>query len=300
MAVMLDEQIRRNRSATVWLFVVVFLVVAGLVVSVAYLFGIPLSVAFPIAIVVGLIYLAIASGSSVAAILAASRARPANPNVREEKLLINAVEEMSIAAGLPMPKVYVQEDDDINAFATGRTPQTSIICATTGALRRLDEEELQGVIGHEMSHIRNHDIRVTTYAIALIGLVAILGQIVLRTMFFGGARRGRDAGGAQIILFVVALVFIILSPILSQLVYFAISRRREYLADASGAELTRNPEGLASALAKIEQTQPEPHRGDRAIASVYLDNPFRRGKAESLFSTHPPIEKRIARLRGQA
>lgn len=302
MAILLDEQIRRNRHATTRLFIVVFLILAGMIFAIGFVLGYPPWITGILAIVGGLLYLGIASGSSVSAILAAARARPANPNVREEKLLIYAVEEMAIAAGInPPPKVYVQEDDDINAFATGRNAKEAIVCATTGALHRLNQEELQGVIGHELSHIRNQDIKVTTYAIALIGLIAMLGEIVLRSMFFGGGRRGgnRDSGGAQIIVFLLAIVFIILAPILSKLVYFAISRQREYLADASGAELTRNPEGLASALAKIEQSQPVPNRGDRTVASLYLDNPFRRGNHASAFSTHPPIEERIRRLRGR-
>jgi len=238
--------------------------------------------------------------SQTAPVLAAARARPANPNVREEKLLIYAVEEMSVAAGIsPPPKVYVQEDDDINAFATGRNPKESIVCATTGALRNLNNEELQGVIGHELSHIRNQDIKVTTYAIALIGLIAILAEIVLRSMFWGRGNRGGKEGGGNIILLVVMVVFIILAPLISRLVYLAISRQREYLADASGAELTRNPEGLASALAKIGNTQPQPNKGDRTVSSLYFDNPFRRLNANSVWSTHPPIDKRIARLRGR-
>jgi heat shock protein HtpX len=194
------------------------------------------------------------------------------------------------------PKVYIQEDKDINAFATGKKPEESIVCFTTGALAALDQEELQGVVAHELSHIRNYDIRVTTYAIALIGLIAMVGEMVVRSVFFNGARHGRREGGHPILL-IVALVLVILAPILSRMVYFAISRRREYLADASGAQLTRNPEGLARALQKIGGTQPEPSHGDRTVASLYLDNPFRRGVRESAFSTHPPIEKRIERLR---
>jgi heat shock protein HtpX len=299
---MLDEQIRRNKAATARLFVVVFLILAGMVFAVGVLLGVPPIYTGILALVIGGLYLLVASASSVAAILAAARARPANPQVREERLLVYAVEEMAIAAGLPKPKVYVQEDEDINAFATGRNPQESIVCVTTGALKSLSNEELQGVIGHEMSHIRNQDIKVTTYAIALIGLIAMIGEIAVRSLLWGGGRRGggRDAGGAQILIFLAALAFVIVGIVLSRLVYFAISRKREYLADASGAELTRNPEGLASALEKIAARQPTPNRGDRTVASLYLDNPFRRLRAESVWSTHPPIARRIARLRGRA
>jgi heat shock protein HtpX len=295
---MLDDQIRRNKAATVRLFVVVFLVLALLVFAIGVALGYPPYVTLVLAVLFGSIYLAIASGSGVPAILKSARARPANPNLREEKLLLYKVEELAIAAQIPVPQVYVQEDDDINAFATGKDPRHGIVCVTTTALQTLDQEELEGVLAHELSHIRNYDIRVSTYAIALIGLIAMLGEITIRALFFGGGRRDSKANP---ILIVVAIAFVILAPILSRLVYFAISRRREYLADASGAMLSRNPEGLASALEKIAGRQPTAHRGDRTVASLYLDNPFRRrGARSSVWSTHPPIEERIKRLRGQA
>jgi heat shock protein HtpX len=294
---LLEDQIRHNKAATVRLFLVLFVILFTLILVVGYLLGTPPLVTAPFALLLGLLYLWIASSFSVQAIIASARARPANPEVREEKLLIYAVEEMAVASGLPTPKVYVQEDEDINAFATGKTPKDSIICVTTGALQRLDKEELQGVIGHEMSHIRNYDIRVSTYAIALIGLIAMIAEIVVRSVFWGGARhgRGRDQGNGLMIL--VAIALMILAPILSRLVYLAISRRREYLADASGAQLTRNPEGLARALEKIGATQPQPSHGDRTVSSLYMDDPFRRGLKASAWSTHPPIPERVRRLR---
>jgi heat shock protein HtpX len=295
---MLDDQIRRNKAATIRLFFVVFLVLALLVFAVGVILGYPPYVTLVLAVLFGSIYLAIAAGSGVPAILKSARARPANPNLREEKLLLYKVEELAIAAQIPVPQVYVQEDDDINAFATGKDPQHGIVCVTTTALQTLDQEELEGVLAHELSHIKNYDIRVSTYAIALIGLIAMLGEITIRALFFSGGRRDSKASP---ILIVVALVFVILAPFLSRLVYFAISRRREYLADASGAMLSRNPEGLANALEKIAARQPTAHRGDRTVASLYLDNPFRRrGARSSVWSTHPPIEERIKRLRGQA
>lgn len=295
---LLDEQIQHNKSVTVRLFVILFLILFTLVFAVGYILGITPWVTAGFALVFGLLYLWMASSFSVQAIIASARARPANPNVREEKLLIYRVEEMAIAAGLPVPKVYIQEDEDINAFATGRKPEESIVCFTTGALAALDQEELQGVVAHELSHIRNYDIRVTTYAIALIGIIAMVAEMVLRAVFWGGLRHGRGRqGGGNPIMLIVAIALMILAPILSRLVYLAISRRREYLADASGAELTRNPEGLARALAKIGGRQPQPSHGDRTVSSLYLDNPFRKGARESAWSTHPPIPKRIERLR---
>ena len=302
---MLDDQIRRNKNATVRLFLVVFLIVALLVLVVGYVFLGSILVSAVLALVIGGIYLAIASASGTAAILRSARARPANPAVREEKLLLYKVEELSIAAQIPVPKVYVQEDDDINAFATGKDPEHGIVCVTTTALRELDQEELEGVLAHELAHIKNYDIRVTLYAIALIGLIAMLAEIVFRSLFFGGVRGrggGKEGGAAMLLIFLVAIVFMILAPILSKMVYFAISRKREFLADATGAHLSRNPDGLARALEKIGARQPRPHHGDKTVASLYFDNPFRKlGRRErgSLFSSHPPIEERVRRLRGQ-
>jgi heat shock protein HtpX len=302
---MLDDQIRRNKNATVRLFVVVFLIVALLVLAIGYVFLGSILLSAVLALVIGGIYLAIASSSGTSAILKSARARPANPAMREEKLLLYKVEELALAAQIPVPKVYVQEDDDINAFATGKDPQHGIVCVTTTALRELDAEELEGVLAHELAHIKNYDIRVTLYAIALIGLIAMLAEIVFRSLFFGGGRGrggGKEGGAAMLIVFLIAIVFMILAPILSKMVYFAISRKREFLADATGAHLSRNPEGLARALAKIGARQPRPHHGDKTVASLYFDNPFRKlGRRErgSLFSSHPPIEERIRRLRGQ-
>lgn len=297
---LLEDQIRHNKRATVWLFAVLLAIVWGMLLAVGVILGYPPLVTAPFALLFGLLYLAMASGFSVQAILKAARARPADPKKREEKLLLYRVEEMAVAAGMPMPKVYVQDSPDINAFATGRKPEEGVICVSTAALEHLDQEELQGVIGHEMSHIRNADIRIQTYAIALIGLVAMVGEMLWWGIIFGGGRGGRRGGDPrlQIVLFLVAIAFIILAPLLSRLTYLAISRRREYLADASGAQLTRNPEGLARALEKIRDRPIEArHRSDRTVASLYLANPLKRVKRESRWSTHPPLDERVRRLR---
>lgn len=296
---MLEDQIRHNKRATVRLFVVMFFLLWAVVFGIGIILGYPPIFTGIIAIVFGSIYLLGAGGGSVDLVLKAARARPVNPQRREEKLLDYAVEEMAIASGLTKPRVFVQDSKDINAFATGRKPEEGVICVTTGALQKLNQEELQGVIAHEMSHIKNYDIRVATYAIAIIGLIAMVGEMLWWSLIFGGGRRrGGGDGKAQIILFVVALVLIILAPIISRITYLAISRKREYLADATGAKLTRNPEGLASALAKISASEPEDHHGgDRTVASLYLANPFKRVRKESLWSTHPPLDERIDRLR---
>lgn len=297
--VMLEDQIRHNKRATVRLFIVMFLILWAVAFSIGIVLGYPPIITGGFALVFGLIYLMGAGGGSVSLVLKAARARPARADIREEKLLDYAVEEMAIAAGIPKPKVYVQESADINAFATGRTPDEGVICVTTGALAKLDKEELQGVIAHEMAHIKNYDIRIATYAIAIIGIIAMIGEMLWWSMIFGGGRGRRDGDARmQIILFVIALVLIIVAPIISRMTYLAISRKREYLADATGAQLTRNPEGLASALEKIAGSEPEDHGGgDRTVASLYLANPFKRTRKESLLATHPPIQERIRRLR---
>jgi heat shock protein HtpX len=218
----------------------------------------------------------------------------------DEPQLYNIVEEMTIAAGLPQaPAVYVIEEDAPNAFATGRDPQHATIAVTRGLMRILNREELQGVVAHEMSHVRNYDIRFATLVGILVGLIALIADFFLRLGFFGGfgRRRGGDSGGAGSIMLVVAILLAILAPLAAYTVQFAISRRREYLADASGVELTRNPVGLARALAKIAaDPQPLLH-ANRATAHLFIENPLKKTKEKTgAFDTHPPIRQRIALL----
>jgi len=220
------------------------------------------------------------------------------------KYIYRLVENLCITAGLPMPKIHIINDDAINAFATGRNPETSSIAITTGAINKLENEELEGVIAHELSHIKNYDIRVMTLVIICVGIIALLSNWFFRISFLGGGRRSNSKGGGQLqlILLAVGLILLIISPIIAQLIKFAISRKREFLADASGALLTRYPEGLARALEKINKYNTEPmRRANNASAHLYISNPFgdkaKKGIAK-MFSTHPPIEERIAALRG--
>ncbi|MDD3421303.1 MAG: M48 family metallopeptidase [Methanocellales archaeon] len=250
-----------------------------------------------IALPIALFYIMITYSFSVQTVISAAGARPANPQVREEKMLIYKAEEMAIAAGLPPPKVYVQDSKDINAFATGKKPEESIICATTGAIRQLNNEELEGVIGHEMSHIKNRDILVMTVTVAVVGTIAILAEIALRSLLWGGGGRESKKGGGGIVLIIVAIIFIVLAPLFSRLTYLAISRRREYLADADGAYLTRNPDGLAAALEKIKNDLPDDPKGSKTVAPLYIANPYKRALRNSIWSTHPPLDERIRRLR---
>lgn len=212
------------------------------------------------------------------------------------------VENLCIGDGLPMPKVYVIQDSAPNAFATGRDPNHAVICATTGILEKLDKVELEGVVAHELSHIKNYDIRLMAIIVILVGLVALMADFFMRSLWFGGGRRNNDReGNAQGIFLIIGIVFAILSPIIATLIQLAVSRKREYLADASGALLTRYPEGLASALEKISRDKEPLEVANNATAHLYITNPF-KGKETGnwfagLFNTHPPIEERIKILR---
>lgn len=208
------------------------------------------------------------------------------------------VENLAITAGLPMPKLYLIEDHAPNAFATGRNPQHASVAVTSGLLALLDHKELEGVIAHELSHIGNDDILVMTIVIILVGSVMMLSEMMLRTSFRRGDR-DRDSNQSTLVLFIIGLVLAVLSPLMAQLIKLAVSRSREYLADASGALLTRYPEGLASALTKISANAKPMQRANGATAHLFIANPFAGSKQflSGLFSTHPPIEERIKKLR---
>jgi len=295
---LIEDHIRKNKLDTLVICLFMVILLFSVIFAVGYLLGAPPILTMMLALPLAVFYILITYSFSVQSVISASGARPANPQNREEKMLIYKVEEMSLAAGLPMPKVYVQDSRDINAFATGHKPEDSIICATTGALQQLNSQELEGVIGHEMSHIRNRDILVMTVTVGVIGAIALIAEIALRMMFFTGGRGSSDRkGGGNAIVLVIAIIFIILAPIFSRLTYLAISRRREYLADADGAYLTRNPEGLAKALEKIKGDLPDDPKGSKTVAPLYIANPFKRALRDSIWSTHPPLDERIRRLR---
>jgi heat shock protein HtpX len=210
------------------------------------------------------------------------------------------VENLAITAGIPMPRIFIANDDAPNAFAAGRNPKQAIVFVTTGLLSRLDEEELEGVLAHELSHIRNYDVRLMTWAAVLAGSIALLANIFLRMLWFGGDRdRG---GGANPLLLIAIVLGAILAPIAAVVIQLAISRRREYVADASGAELTRYPQGLASALRTISaNAKPSVHLGNPSIAHLMIAPQVGpTGRVSKLFSTHPPTEDRIARLEQMA
>lgn len=247
----------------------------------------------------------LSSGDQI--LLASSKAVKVTHDVHP--MLFNVVEEMTIAANLPkMPKVYIINDPAPNAFATGRSPETASVAVTAGLLTKLNRDELQGVIAHEISHIIHRDILFVTLAGVMLGSIVLISQIFLRGMFYSslGSRRrysssrGQGSGQAQAIMMIVAVLFAILAPILTQLLYFALSRKREYLADAGGARLTRYPEGLASALEKIANSNINMEAANKVTAPMYIANPFRGKKAMNLYSTHPPTEERIRILRNMS
>jgi heat shock protein HtpX len=292
------EQISGNiwRSRLLLFLFLVILVGIGYVFSRAYNDPIimPLAIVVATAMTVGGFYY------SDKVVLMTTGARPAT---REEfPHYVNSVEGLAIAAGLPCPRIYVMDDPAPNAFATGRDPEHAIICATTGLLAMMDRVELEGVIGHEMSHIKNYDIRFMMLVAVMAGSITLMADFFWRMRWFGGGRSrdDNDSGGqVQAIFMVIGLVLAILAPISAVLVQAWISRNREYLADASGAMLTRYPDGLASALEKIE-ADPNPLRSaNKATAHLFISNPLRDhgGGLNTLFDTHPPIEERVRRLK---
>jgi heat shock protein HtpX len=276
----------------IFLFVV-FLVFLGWAFGKAYDAG---RVGIGIALIVALFIALITFFYGDKMVLGVSHARPVDG--KENPYLANVVEGLAIAAGIPTPKAYIIDDSAPNAFATGRDPKNSAIVVTTGLLDKMNRLELEGVIAHEMSHIKNYDIRYSMLVVVLVGTIVLLSDWMGRSFFFGG-RRNRKGGAGGGIFILVALVLAILAPIVAQLIRFAISRQREYLADANGALLTRYPEGLASALEKISKDTEPLEVANKATAHLYIINPLldHGGRINNLFSTHPPVEERIKRLR---
>ena len=260
-----------------------------------------------ISIVIALVFsIASAWGSyyySDKIVLSVNRARPATK--KEDQKLVNILDALMITSGLPnKPRLYVVEDAQPNAFATGRNPENAVICVTTGLLEKLDYYELEGVIAHEMSHIKNYDIRLSCVVSVMVGFIVMLADLFSRTLFWGGLKRDNDSDSkANGILMIIGLIFLILSPIFGSLMQLALSRKREFLADATAVELTRNPDGLISALEKHENDPNQLKTANSATANMYIVNPFKKDtkegkkKTTSIWSTHPSTEDRIEALR---
>lgn len=293
---MIYEEIASNKRKSYLLFFLFFIILAALGAVLGLYFN---SVYFGaiLAMVVSVIYILISYYSGDKMILAVSRAKPVEK--KDYPHLYNTVEGLAIAAGTPMPKIYVIDDTAINAFATGRDPKHASITVTKGAVQKLDRQELEGVIGHEMSHVKNFDIRMMMLTAVLIGLTVLLSDIILRSFIYGRRDRNREGGNIAIIFILIGIVLAILAPLIAKVIQLAISRKREYLADADGALLTRYPQGLADALKKIKNDKdPLVDSANKATAHLYIANPLRniKGTFNSLFSTHPPIDERIKRL----
>ncbi|MEI6136656.1 MAG: zinc metalloprotease HtpX [Chloroflexota bacterium] len=293
----------RRLSMLLMLSVAVILAALGFTIGFAYTgYAIGGAGFTTVALVIGIVMSIGSYYQGDAIVLAASQARPAD-EVADQQLL-NVVQEMALAAGVPMPKVYLIDDTAPNAFATGRDPEHASIAVTTGLLDKLNREELQGVIAHELGHVRNLDIRFMLLVGVLVGGIALLSDMFMRSLWFGGGRRrssNNDSGGGglQAIMMVLAVILAILAPIAARLVQLSVSRQREYLADATSVELTRNPAGLERALAAIAGDQEVLEVANRATQHLYIVNPIKKfeARASSLFSTHPPIADRIDRLR---
>lgn len=274
--------------------VLIMAVFVGIVGAIGWAFGYingNMSIAYGV-IIVAAIYALIQYflAAKLATVFTGAREIEKSDNPR----LYRIVENLAITTGMPMPKVYIIDDPAPNAFATGRDPKHAVVAATTGILEIMDDRELEAVMAHEMSHVRNYDIRVGMIAFGLVSAVGILSDMALRMFLFGNDRR--EDNNANPVILVVGVVLIILAPIVATLIQLAISRQREYLADASGALLTRDPEGLASALTKLGQYARPMRRQSTSTAHLFIANPLKPGFFSSLFSTHPPLEVRIARL----
>ena len=296
---MLFDQIASNKRRT-WVLLVAFFALLALIgAAVGYLWLDSPFGGMAIAFIIGGIYAVSMIFQSTEIVMSMNGAREVSEQEAPE--LYHVVQDMAMVAQIPMPRVFIVEDASPNAFATGSKPENAAVAATTGLLALMNREELEGVMGHEVSHIRNYDIRISTIAVALTSAVTMLSSMAGRMMWYGGGGRRRNDrdndNGLGIILMIISLLALLLAPLAATLVQLAISRQREYLADASSVELTRNPRGMISALLKLDNSQPMEHHVDDASAALYINDPKKKGGLQKLFYTHPPISDRIERLK---
>ena len=295
---MLYNQISSNKRRTVVLLIVFFMLLAAIGAAVGYLWLGDMTFGVVIAVIIGAIYAMSMIFQSTNVVMSMNHAREVTE--QEAPQLYHIVEDMAMVAQIPMPRVFIIEDQSLNAFATGSSPENAAVAATTGLLAVMNREELEGVIGHEGSHIRNYDIRISTIAVALASAITLLSSLGSRMIWFGGGRRRSDDrdNGTGLLVFLFSILSLILAPLAATLVQLAISRQREYLADASSVELTRNPQGMINALQKLQQSAPMQQPVDAASAALYINDPIKKEeRLTSLFSTHPSISDRIERLR---
>ena len=296
---MLFDQIASNKRRT-WVLLVAFFALLALIgAAVGYLWLDSPFGGMAIAFIIGGIYAVSMIFQSTEIVMSMNGAREVSEQEAPE--LYHVVQDMAMVAQIPMPRVFIVEDASPNAFATGSKPENAAVAATTGLLALMNREELESVMGHEVSHIRNYDIRISTIAVALTSAVTMLSSMAGRMMWFGGGGRRRNDrdndNGLGIVLMIVSLLALLLAPLAATLVQLAISRQREYLADASSVELTRNPKGMINALLKLDNSQPMEHHVDDASAALYINDPKKKGGLQNLFYTHPPISDRIERLK---
>ncbi len=293
---------KRNSFLLIFFFML-FFVGLGLLIGAVWGGG-DMVFAWVVAIGAGLVAFALTLASyygGSSALLGLSKAREIKK--ADDPQLFNVVEELCLAGGLPIPRIFLIDDTAMNAFATGRNPKRACVAITTGLRHRLKRDELQGVMAHELSHVRNYDILYAMLMAVMVGVLVMLCDIFLRSLWFGGGSRRRRSkseggGGAQVILLIIAIVLAIIAPILARIIQMSLSRQREYPADAGAVELTRNPEALAGALAKLNGDQEVLEVANRATAPLYIVHPIKKfeARAKSIFSTHPPIKDRIQRL----
>lgn len=291
------DQAEKNKRNSILLIFLVFIVLFVLIYFIAEVFLPEIAIfmmIFAFVFIIIDVYFSYNYGDKV--ILKSVNAIPADE--RKHRYLIDSVEGLAIAAGIPKPNVYVMESNEINAFACGKDPQHASICVTTGLLENLKRDEIEGVIGHEISHIRNYDVRFATLVAVLVGLAAVISHMFLRSLRYGSFRSGGNKKGGAIILvmIIIAVVLAIFAPIVTRLVQAAISRKREFLADASGAELTRYPDGLANALEKIKKVNEGKMNVSESVSHLFISDP-NKSPLDNLFATHPPLEERIKILK---
>ena len=284
------DQISKNKWKTLFLIVIIFLVflllgfVIGMALGEGYVFIIMI-----ISIIISILYILFSYYKSAEIAIASVRARPVNSSNPDERQYERLVEALTVASGLPKPKLYVMENEMINAFASGRSPDVAVLCVTTGALKKLDKKELEGVLAHELGHVGNYDIRYLTIVAVMVGMISIFSEIFLRSLWF---KSGDNDSKAGVIFLVLGIVLAILAPIIVWLVQMSISRKREYAADATAVKFTRYPQGLIGALKKIKndhgETSTKEHKIPKATAHLFFANPFKNWG-----STHPPLEDRI-------
>jgi heat shock protein HtpX len=286
------DEIRNNNFKSMLLFFMFMILIAIIGAVAGFFFGNILYGLF-LALLFGIIYSLIVWHAGSSMLLTLSNAKPVTK--QEYPHLYHSIEGLSLAAGIPVPKAYVIEDKALNAFATGKNPKNSAVVVTTGLMEKLNREELEGVLAHELSHIKNYDIRSMMIAAVMTGVIVLLSDVMLRSFLFGGGRKSEGKNGFLIVL---AIVLAILAPLIAQMIKLAISRKREYAADAGAAVLTRYPKGIANALRKISGDSVELKSATNATAHLYISTPFKgkRNFMKNLFSTHPPIEERIKRL----